>query len=831
MSSKKLAGAVAAGTAALVGATFAGTAFAQGEPVLEEVVVTATMRARSEFDTPLAVSQLNEDDLRKLTASSQADILRVVPGVKAEGGGGEVAVNVFVTGLPSGGQYAFTPLQYDGFPVFSTFGLNSSAYDVYARNDLGIESLEFVAGGASNLFGAGSVAGVINYITKTGSDEPESTIQVEVADEGRARFDFATSGPFAAGSNNYYALSGFYRYDEGPIETGLETKGFQLRGNLKHEFEDGSGAFTIFAQYISDEVQFFLPFPLDSNQQRADGNDGDEVFTVQTDEADGLAYLMPGGVYSTSIGDGVRTEGGMIALDYKKDFDNGWTLNAKGRYADYEHEFNFFLDGDGVTNQPLSLEDYLDRRGFGTVGVADLPNANFTFTGSGRPVPDDYLLFANRVLDRDRPATDFTGEVNLTKLFDIGRVSHAVTIGAYASRAEAGDLNFITTYLAEFNDQPRLVDLTIDDPTGALTGTPGGTLVVARNGLLRTNGQTADADHEAVRMALYLTDQIEADNWNLDFGVRVERMEGDLRRERTRTVAVDQAAFLGLQPGEVLTADLSNVAVGSGSFQRGEVDDTAVAVAVGGLYRINDTVNVYANASQGYFFPEIRGVAFSDFNEPAPYQAEEIIQAELGVKFNTAMVGGSVAAFYTELQDRENISFVNDGMGGTITISETTSTETWGIELMGQVDLTDNWSINGNLTYQDAEFTEFEGTPENVGNELRRNPALLGNAGLSYVSDTIDFSLYYTYTGENYVNDANTIEVDDFGIVSLDAGYTFRLAGDDTVRLGLNVYNLFDDDGITEGSPRQAAAQTAGSFFIGRPVLPRRIALRLTYDF
>ena len=103
-----------------------------------------------------------------VTGNSQADILNSVPTIKAEGGGGEVATNVFIKGLPSGGQYQFTPLMYDGMPVFSSFGLNSSAFDVYYRNDLGIERLEFVRGGVSNLFGPGSVAGLINYISQDG---------------------------------------------------------------------------------------------------------------------------------------------------------------------------------------------------------------------------------------------------------------------------------------------------------------------------------------------------------------------------------------------------------------------------------------------------------------------------------------------------------------------------------------------------------------------------------------------------------------------------------------------------------------------------------------
>src|SRR6476469_8820665 len=106
---------------------------------------------------------------RRMARDKEADILNTIPTIKADAGGGEVASNVFIRGLPSGGQYQFTPLMYDGIPVLSTFGLNSSAYDVYYHNDLGIDRLEVVQGGVSNLFDPGSVADLINYISKTGT--------------------------------------------------------------------------------------------------------------------------------------------------------------------------------------------------------------------------------------------------------------------------------------------------------------------------------------------------------------------------------------------------------------------------------------------------------------------------------------------------------------------------------------------------------------------------------------------------------------------------------------------------------------------------------------
>ena len=75
-------------------------------------------------------------------------------------------------------------------PVISTMGLTSSAPDVYFRNDLGISRLEFVRGGSATLYGAGSVAGIVNYTSKVGTEVQKTSAEAEYASPGKAKFDF-----------------------------------------------------------------------------------------------------------------------------------------------------------------------------------------------------------------------------------------------------------------------------------------------------------------------------------------------------------------------------------------------------------------------------------------------------------------------------------------------------------------------------------------------------------------------------------------------------------------------------------------------------------------
>ncbi len=783
---------------------------------LDLIVVTGTSRARRNMDTPFSATVYDAADLNKFAGSSQADVLRTIPGIKAEGGGGEVASNVFIKGLPSGGQFQFTPLEYDGMPAFSTFGLNSSAFDVYYRNDLGIKQMEFVRGGVSNLFGPGSVAGIINYISKTGSETPEGTAQIEWAERDRFRGDFATSGPLGGQDTNmFYALSGYYRYDKGPLKTGLPTKGFQLRGNLKREFADGSGDFTLYGQWIDDKVQFFLPLPLDgTTRHRAIGNDGRVVRTVQTDDASGLSYPTPDGIFHTPIKDGVLTRGGMVGLSFNKDFGNGWGINGRTRYARYSHEFNLFLDGDGIVNVPETLQGFLSARGLG-----DLNDASFTFTDSGQAVPGNFLLFPNRILDRNRPANDFTSELNITKEVTAGGFDHSFTLGGFFANAEAKDQDTLTTYLAEFNDRPRIVDLTITDPA---TGAP---TVISLNGLLNPGAGFGNTDHSATRVAGYLADQFENENFVFDVGFRIEKMQGDFRKEGSKTFLVN--------PDPTLSSDLQNVVFGNGKVTRGTVNDTAWAGALGVLYKLHDNLNLYANASRGFFFPQLRGVRFNSLGQPASYKAEIIKQGEIGVKYASDLLALTVDGFYDHLGNRQNVDFVNGPNGSVIEQVFVQSTRTYGLEATANVFITENLRVGGNITYQDAKFTKFEGSPQFVGNEPRRQPNFLANGGIYYDDGLIDFSFFSTFEGNNFANDGNTVKLDSFSVATLDAGVRLPVGPNgESTRLGINVFNIFGSQGITEGSPRQGSAQSGtGAFFVGRPVLPRRISIRVTYSF
>lgn len=773
----------------------------------ETIIVTGTSTKRTGFNTPLSVTAYDSKDLARVTSNSQADILATIPGIKAEGGGGEVAANVQVRGLPSSGQFQFTPLEYDGMPVLSTFGLNSSAFDVYARNDLGIERLEFVAGGVSNLFGPGSVAGIINYVSKTGTKDTHGALQAEWADKGRIRSDVAMQGPLS--DSTFFALSGFYRYDEGPLKSGLPTEGFQVRSNLQHKFADGAGTLTLFGQYIDDRAQFFLPLPLDgATKKRVKGNDGRTVFTANTGQARNLTSILPDGSrYNTPIEDGAESQGGMLGLVFDREFGSGFKFNAKAKYSRYQHQFNLFLDGDGIINVPETQTQFLANRSAGLPATAQ-----FTYADSGQALAPGTLLFANRILNRDRPVRDFSGEVALSKEFATGTTTHNVTLGSWFARATARDFNITQTYLAEFNNAPRLVNLLANGVT------------YTRNGLLDPSVGYVNNDHAALRYAGYLADQIEGDRWALDVGFRVERMEGDLNRERSATSIIAQ----GSGPE---SAALSTAVFGTGSFQNGNVARTEWAGSIGALYKATDNLNIYGNFSRGFFFPEIRSVAFNALGQTASYEGEIILQAELGVKFKSQGFTGSFAGFWSDLSNRRSVQFVNAPGGGLAEVVTQLTSRTFGLEANASYKVTHALSLDGNVTFSDHKVTDSP-NPALIGKELERKPNLFANAGINYDDGAFDASFFWNYQSSAFANATNTVPLGAYSLVRANVGYKIPIGGDQSIRLGASVFNLFNSQGLAEGSPRIGNNQIAGGqFFVGRPILPRRFTVTATYSF
>lgn len=781
-----------------------------------EIVVTGTSLARTRLNTPMQVTQVDAQRLELLNTSSVADVLTTVPMLKAEGGGGEIAANIFVAGLPSGGQYQFTPYEFNGIPVIGSIGLNSSAPDVYYRPDLGVQRLEFVHGGVSNLFGGGSVGGLINFIDRTGDAQTRGEVRLEAGEHDLARGDFFLAGPINRDAGVYYALSGYYRYDEGPLKSGMPSRGFQIRGNIKKEFSGGH--FTLFGQYIDDRVQFFADYPLTgSTHRRPIGNNGNPIYTTMTSALEDIAYNTPNGEYHTKVGDGAYSRGGQVGFEFVDDLGDGWGVNARGNIGHYDTSFALFAGGDNVQNLPTTQAAFLQAYGYNPAQYT----ASFTFANNGAAVPANYLLWADRVIDRIRPLSTASGELNLTKDLRFGDWKHHLTLGGFVARTAASDIDYGYSFLGDFDNAPQLINATVtNNATGAQT-------IVTRNGLLDAGLQYTNNYAEAKRYAVYGADQTSVGRWEFDVGVRVETLDGHVRREGAAPVVTDTTPNL--------SPLLSTVLWGNKTYLDGRVSTTGWAAAGSILYKATDSLSLFVDASRGFFMPQLNSVQINATGVQT-YRPEIIKQVEGGLRYANGPLSGSLAAFYTTLGNRQNVQLLNGPPGGGIVeVVNQVATRAYGFEGDVRFRIMPGLSVEGNVTYDHDRYTQY--TPvaactNCVGNQLVRQPEWMATAGLYYSRYGFDAALVDDFTGRTYTSDLNNIALPAFHIIRVNAGYTFQNVARGQLRIGFDVYNLLDSQAVTEGSPRLGTLQNAGqAFFVGRTVLPRRWRLQVSYRF
>jgi iron complex outermembrane receptor protein len=799
---------------------------------LDQVVVTGTNTTRTQREMTGSLSQISAKQIQAVSANSMADILRIIPGVHAEGGGGDVASNIMVRGMPSGGQYKYTPLEEDGMPVQSTGYLTSSAQDVYFRPDMGVANLEFARGGSSTLFGVGSPLGVFNYISKKGGSEPETAVKLSAGQYDLYRVDFNTGG--SVGEKWQYNLGGFARYDGGPQPTGAVSNGYQLRGNVTRQIENGHIRFSF--RRLDDNAQFFLPVPhLKNTTDAATGNNGETVQTVYSSQMGKFALVNPNGTVLGNLSDGVTARGNSFMLEFAKQF-GGWELKTKTRASRFEHTFDFWSPG-----KTFEIDAY--AKGKSNI----LKSYAYTYADNGKPLElstgangGKTYVTENSITLRNRPMQDYSNDVRLTRQIRKGRSEHNLTIGSFASNTKQLQDEYGTGVLVELNDQPRLVDLTLTDTAGKVTK--------LTNGGFRQNvaGRTYNT-FEASRLAVYVGDEMVFGKLRLDVGARYEIHRGKVTVGQTSALTNSAAATTADASyrwlnGKVITRDL-------------KFDD--FGFVAGANYALNRSVNLYGSFTKGFYFPEMR--TFSNvardgngnFVQASPEKNEAVYQTEIGVKYNSNRLSGTLALFYTTIKNRLQNDIVagSDGVLREIT-TPVGSVTSMGAEITAAYRLVDGLILDINATMQDHQYDDFKkttsgpdaklGTSDDVivdykGNWILRQPKMLLNAGLSFDKKNWDLGIMFNTEGKRFADDQNIIELPSYSIINLRAGKTFPIKDSkgQSIKIGANLYNALNNRGLTEGDPRVADTSVVANdpFYNARPILPRRLMLFLMFNF
>lgn len=247
-----------------------------------------------------------------------------------------------------------------------------------------------------------------------------------------------------------------------------------------------------------------------------------------------------------------------------------------------------------------------------------------------------------------------------------------------------------------------------------------------------------------------------------------------------------------------------------------QYDERDTAWTLGANWQFKKDMGVFFRASEGFKMPY-----FDDFRDNfGSFQGgedliQQVTQYELGFKMAEDNFSLYATGFYNEV---EGDTFVSRPGAP----AEILTNEAFGVEL-DMVYYADNgFSITLNATVQETEITA---SPTNVGNEAQRQPGWQLRLTPSYDFEVGDMesTVYATVfaVDDRFGDNGNTVVLE--GYEQVDVGLNMFLTED--LELQINLQNLTDEDGLTEGDPRNPTSPN------GRFILPRNATVSLGYRF
>lgn len=308
---------------------------------LERIVVTGTATGGSKMKQSISISTLEADQIAKQAPTSAAEILRSIPGLRSESSGGEGNANVTVRGVPvSAGGARYVQFQEDGLPVLMFGDIAFSTSDQFFRADYTVDHLEVIRGGTASTLTTNSPGGIVNFISKNGS-EPGGAVGVTVGLDGgrQTRVDFNYAGRLA--DKTRFHIGGFNRVGEGDRKTGYNAaNGGQIRGNLTQDFDGGF----IRANFkvLDDKTPSFMPVPVyvqNGQIKQVPGIDPRSAWFIGPNLTRDLVLSRDGTFVATNPHDGLAVKSTSFGIESEFTLGDGWKVSERFRKASNSGRF------------------------------------------------------------------------------------------------------------------------------------------------------------------------------------------------------------------------------------------------------------------------------------------------------------------------------------------------------------------------------------------------------------------------------------------------------------------------------------------------------------
>lgn len=541
---------------------------------LDSVVVTGTSTRLSKMKQSVSVSTLDSEQIERTGATSAAELLRSIPGVRSESSGGEGNANITVRGVPiSAGGARYVQLQEDGLPVLLFGDIAFGTADQFVRTDYSIDRLEVIRGGSASTLATNSPGGIINFISKTG-EEVGGAIGLTAGLKPR---EFRVDANYGAqiGEKTRLHIGGFERFGEGGRPTGFNAaNGGQIRANITHELDNGYVRLSFKA--LDDRTPTLLPVPVTVGNGKINaiaGIDPRNAFFISSGLTRDVVLNRDGGFTATNPHDGLHVKSTSFGAEGSFKFGDGWTVDEKFRKSMNSGRFIGLFPSDNGNN--------------GTATVAPT-----TFTG---------VLF-NTSLDN---FDNLFNELKVSKSTQVGGGKLGFAGGLFTGVQNVAETWFWNRYNLQLTGQGAQIVTGAGQPTSQPIGdgftTFGGCCV-----------RTFDVQYTQLAPFAALTYEI--GGLNLDASLR-----RDIQKASGNTLSGD-AATRGWDPASQKNVDY-------------KVSHTSYSV--GGNYALNRDLSLFVRNSKGVSFSADRLLYGNPLDGSVPISLNKVTQTEGGAKWRS----------------------------------------------------------------------------------------------------------------------------------------------------------------------------------------------------
>ncbi|MEY5008155.1 MAG: hypothetical protein RL764_1471 [Pseudomonadota bacterium] len=785
---------------------------AQDSLGLDEIVVTAVSRSANRLQSSVSVSSLDSVAIAEAAPRTTAEIFRQIPGIRSESTGGDGNANIAVRGLPvASGGAKFLQLQEDGLPVLQFGDISFGNADIFLRADQTIRSIQAVRGGSASTLASNAPGGVINFISKDGSQEGGTVIATAGLDYDEYRLDFNYGGKIS--DKTRFNIGGFWRDGEGPRSAGYNgNSGYQIKANLTQDFE--AGYVRLYAKHLNDRAIGYLPMPALVTGTNADPKfQSFTNFDIRKDTLHSAYFTNSFGLdgnnnrRTTDITDGMHPVVTTLGLEAVFEVADGLTLEERFRWSDISGRF--------VSPFPASVGNAATignaagklLTGFaGNYGLvyANGPNAGKAFNNANGLLMQVHL-FNTEINDLG----GFTNDLKLVK--SLG--STTLTGGLYKARQTISMVWVWDSFLMEVRgNNAALVNLV----------SPGTTTVLSRNGLYAYGvpewgnccQRSYDVNYDIT--APYVAAGFESGDLSLDASARWDNVSA----RGTYAGPLQVSSFDVDGNGTIAPVERSVSLIDKANPSRVNYDVNYVSWSVGANYRLSPDAAVFARASRGGRANADRllyGTILPNGSVRKEDAIDYVNQYELGLKYRTGGLGLFATAFYAKTQEQNYEATTQRFFDRTYTAK--------GLELEAAYR-SGIFDVRAGATWTDAEISKDAITPANQGKTPRRQAKLIYQLTPAVDLETTRVGLNIVGTTKAYAQDNNQLIFP--GYTQVNAFISHRPI--DRVELSLNANNLFNVTGITEAEEGSITANT-NNYIRARSINGRTVSASIRFDF